>query len=97
MTDMPSADHGTVRDATAGERVAVTVHVKTVAVKDAKDAMAPGPSPVTERVIKRVKAVGGHGVVAAVGVVPGGIAQIVPRALMRTASLSHWTRLPQLA
>ena len=80
-----------------GERVAATVaetaHAKKGAGKIARHVMVPGQSPVKEAATVAVA----DGVVAAVGVVPGGIAQIVPRALTQTASLSHWTRLPHLA
>ena len=99
-----------------GERVAVTVdataHVKKGAVKIARDVMVPGPSPVTEPVKEAATVDVADGVVAAVGVVPGVIAEIVlhqarhkalvkhpasASALMQKANPSHWTRLPHLA
>lgn len=103
-----------------GERVAVTVdataHVKKGAVKIAKDVMVPGPSPVMQPVTEPVKEAAtvdvADGVVAAAGVAPGVIAEIVlhqarhkalvkhpasASALMQKANPSHWTRLPHLA
>ena len=85
---------------TAGVRVAVTAHVKTVAVKIAKDVMVPVKAVVMEAVA--------HGVVAVAGVAPGGTAEIVLRkdrvkdrasasALMLKANRLRWTRLPHLA
>ena len=85
---------------TAGVRVAVTAHVKTVAVKIAKDVKAV------------VMAAVAHGVVAVAGVAPGGTAEIVQHqarrkdlgkarasasALMLKANRLRWTRLPHLA
>ena len=85
---------------TAGVRVAVTAHVKTVAVKIAKDVKA---------VVMEAVA---HGVVAVAGVAPGGTAEIVQHqarrkdlgkarasasALMLKANRLRWTRLPHLA
>lgn len=85
---------------TAGVRVAVTAHVKTVAVKIAKDVMVPVKAVVMEAVA--------HGVVAVAGVAPGGTAEIVLRkdrvkdrasasALMLKANRFRWTPLPHLA
>ena len=88
--------------------VAVTAHVKTVAVKIAKDVKAV------------VMAAVAHGVVAVAGVAPGGTAEIVQHqarrkdlgkarvkaqvkdrasasALMLKANRLRWTRLPHLA
>lgn len=87
-----------------------TAHVKTVAVKIAKDVMVPGPSPVMQPVTDPVKAVAMVAVADGVGgvgvAVPGEIAQIVRHrakdqasasALTQKANPSHWTPLPHLA
>ena len=87
-------------------KVAVTAHVKTVAVTIAKDVMVPVKAVVMAAVA--------HGVVAVAGVVPGGTAEIVldkarvkaqvkdrasasANALMLKANRLRWTRLPHLA
>ena len=91
-----------------GERVAVTVDVKTVAVKIARDEMVPGPSPVMQPVTEPVKAVAMVAVADAVagvaGVAPGGSAEIAQcktrvsgaSALMLKANQLRWILLPHL-
>ena len=93
---------------TVDARVAVTVDAKKVAVKIARDVMAPGQNPEARRVMEPVKAVArvavADAVVAVAGVAPGGIGEIAQcktrvsgaSVLMLKASQLRWILLPHL-